>query len=243
MTKIEIIKARLQKAQAEEKNATNAKIKATAKTVQIQAQEEQAELQEVTQELTESGFVKIKDFFADYEGSKRLMRKCLKRWNRYGRYITLQPTDQEEATSRIYTALLELEPPNAEDITLQSELIDYFGITTLRQYRKAYTTFQNQMRENAQTTNRPQYSQEYGLDGTHEVSEKQAERNELDEVELEMTLKVIFEDKPELLTQLTLRLQGYELTEIANETGTPIATVKHRQGQIKRRLTIAYAIE
>lgn len=239
MTKLSVIMERLAQAEETSKKSTSKQAQAQAQT---EAQTEQAEANDLQELETVHGKTVISDFFADLQGAERLTRKYLKKWNSFGDGSTvLQPTDFDEAKSRVYLAILET-PINPDDVELWETTKQYFGIATLQQYRKGYNAFQKMMRENANRSPKAEYNQDYGQTGTgKELTEAQIESHELQQVELELTLKTIFSE--ELKIQLDMKLQGYTNEEIIKITGVPKRTVVRRNAEIRKILAIAYDIQ
>jgi len=240
MTNLSTILQRLQTAEQAEQAKTTSKAKQAEQAEQAQA--EQADANDTSDMI--HGKTVIIDFFADLQGSERLARKYLKKWNSFGNGSTvLQATDWDEAKSRVYLAVLET-PITPDDVELWETTKQYFGITTLQQYRKGYNAFQKMMRENANRSTKVEYNQDYGLTGTNAnkaTTEEAQESREIQEAELEIILTAIF--TKELKIQLELKLQGYTLDEMATMTGTSRRTVANRNTEIKKILATAYEIK
>lgn len=175
-------------------------------------------------------FQPVTNFAENYEGATRLFWKGMKLINRYAD-IRLSPEDRQDGISCVYLAVIEYEP--TENETPLPELSQaYFGITSREQFRAGYNALQK-MIYSSRTSGAPEYSQEYGLDGT-------AAKDELQEIELDLTLQQLLSEQFQEL--LELKLQGYSFLEMAEITGFTIDQVKKRQVQIKALIKEAFNV-
>lgn len=181
--------------------------------------------------MTTYNFQPVTDFTATLEGATRLFWKGMKLINRYAD-IRLKPEDQQDGISAIYLAILE-HTPGDEETPLPELSQDYFGIKSREQFRAGYNALQKMIYSN-RTAAVPLYSQEYGVSGV-------AAKDELQEIEIEVTLQKLL--PPIFLEVLELRMQGYTIEEIGEETDTPIGTVKWFLSDIRKILQAAFEVD
>lgn len=176
-------------------------------------------------------FQPIANFADTHEGATRLFWKGMKLINRYAD-IRLSPEDRQDGISTIYVAVMEYEP--SENETPLPEISQaYFGITSREQFRAGYNALQKMIYA-SRTKGTPEYSQEYGLDGT-------AAKDELQEIELDLTLQQIMSEQFRNL--LEYKLQGLSIKEIAEITNIPERTVKLYQSQIRDILKSTFNVD
>lgn len=176
-------------------------------------------------------FAPITDFSANLDGATRLLNKGIKLINRYAN-IYLTPEDRQDGISTIYIAVMTYEP--GENETPLPELSQaYFGIKSREQFRAGYNALQKMLYA-TRTKGAPAYSQEYGLDGT-------AAKDELQEIELDLTLQAILSEQFRAL--LEYKLQGYSVAEMAEITGFSLSAVKKYQMQIRKILQDAFDVD
>lgn len=181
---------------------------------------------------TDYNFEVIEDFKESLKGAERLMWKGVKLINRYAN-IHLNEWDKQDAISAVYVAVMTYEP-TAESVPLPDLSQKYFGLQTREQFRAGYNALQKVVYGNRQQAKTHDYSQEYGLDGTHA-------KDDIAEVELDLTLQSILSEQFNRL--LDLRLQGYSVTEIAEITGIAKRTVERYQAEIKTILKSAFNVD
>lgn len=180
---------------------------------------------------TSYNFSPIADFSATREGATRLFYKGMKLINRYAN-IHLNAEDTQDGISAVYLAVIEHVP--GEVITPLAELSQaYFGIASREQFRAGYNALQKLIYA-GRTSGTPEYSQEYGLDGT-------AAKDEHAEIELDLTLQAIMSEQFHDL--LEYKLQGYSVGEIAEITGIPKRTVERHQAAIKEILKSTFNVD
>lgn len=160
-----------------------------------------------TNATTGYNFQPVTDFRASLEGATRLLHKGVKLINRFSN-IRLNPEDVKDGISTIYIAVVEY-TPTENDTPLAEVSQAYFGIKTREQFRAGYNALQK-MIYSSRTKGAPEYSQEFGLDGT-------AAKDEHAEIELDILLQEILSEK--LNTYLEYYLQGYKQKEIAEIMG------------------------
>lgn len=229
-----IAKAGISK-EVETKAATKAKAKAGANKQaeqQAEAQAEQKAIEELKQELAYGKYKAIENFFDNLEGATRLYWHCLKKWNNYGDSINPQQADKEDLTSEIYTAILNYEQQEDDELIEDENLVKYWGITSWNQYRKARNAFTRLLRKNKQQAFTPEFDQDFGQQGTH---------NPIEEAEAEIFFKAVLTEKIYMTVDLTDR--GYTQIEIAQVMGISKMTVRRNQAKAREILAAVYGYE
>lgn len=189
---------------------------------------------EITAEIVESeyNFVPITDFQADLKGAERLFWKSVKLINRYAN-IRPNEWDKQDCISAIYIAVMTTEPKD-DDTELSEIAQKYFGIRTRQQFRNGYNAVQRIIYATTTRGNKVEYSQEYGLDGTHA-------KDEIAEIELDLTLQAILSEQ--FQEYLEKKLQGYTVTEIAEMLNISVPLAKKWGAEIRGILKDAFNVD